>query len=124
MEDEEAEKKAQRARTASVLGAVVIAFACLGTVFVMFPISNPLTIIGGGFGAGIFYAALISLILFGIFLFFMAIKSSLRDIAISICEELGIDFDEVTGDFKKMIKDDVLVIAKKKKPVSDHHNDE
>ncbi len=117
-------KEKGKSQAFTVFAALIIVMTCLGTVFVLFPISNPLDVIGGTTGEGIFYASLIGVGFSFVALLLFGIKSSLLDLAESIGDELGIDVKEVGSQYKQIIRDEYLVLTGKKERTGDHYDDE
>ncbi len=100
--------------------AVIFVVAWLGTMLVFFPVGNPFE---GLMGSGFFYMLLIAVILSMIILIFYALRSVIMDFLESVGNELGIDAHEIVAEYKNMFKDEMLIILRKKKRVSDHHSD-
>lgn len=113
--------KPEKTRILTVFLAVVFIFGWLGIMFTLFPVSNPLSIVGGSQGEGIFYAALWALGMVIVLLLLYAIKAALADILESLGKELGIDVNEIGAEYKNMLKEEVLVMSgRKDKRTSDH----
>jgi len=110
----------KKSNAPAVMMAIVIVMAFLGVMFTFFPIGNPLESIGGTPGAGIFYAALISLGLLIAFIFLYAMRAVANDLLRSLAKEFGLDYDEITTEYKKMIFDEWDALCGKKKRRGDH----
>ncbi|GEM_PF-3370620 len=117
-------KKKDRGRPYVVFLATAFVLSWLGLLFVLFPVSNPLRTVGGTSGEGIVYAVLMGIIVTLAALLFFVVRSTVKDIMYSVGDELGIDVEEVIRQYKKIIRDEYLVLTGKKDKVSDHHDDE
>lgn len=104
--------------------AVIFVFSWLGVLFIFFPISNPLHIVGGNSGAGFFFAALWGLGLMIATLLFFSIRSVLKDVLEKIGEELGVDLNYVLRDYKELIQDEILILLGKKLRSRDYEIDD
>jgi hypothetical protein len=115
-------KKKRKSQFKAVAFAVILVMGWLGIVFTLFPVSNPVHIIGGQPGAGFFYASLWAFGIMILLLIFYAARSSIRDILEMVAKELGFEsIGELTGDYKKLIRDEFLIMQGKKERGSDHH---
>ena len=99
--------------------AVILVLSLLGFVFTFMPISNPLNAVGGTAGTGMFFASFVAIVILLAILIVFAIKSSLLDILRTIGEERGVDVDEIIDEFNQMVKDDALILIRRKKRYDD-----
>lgn len=117
------DKKRKSNRTWMVTVATAFILSWLGLLFMLFPIGNPLKTVGGTSGEGLVYAVLFGVILMLAILLYYSVRSSLKDVLQSIGNELGIDIDEISSQYKQILKDEYLIMTGKKEKISDHHDE-
>ena len=117
------QKKTEKSQTSSVFLAVLFVLVFLGTVYILFPVSNPLNIVRGAPGSGIFYASLWAIGMATLLLLVYAMRQTMKDLLESFGYELGIDIEDVREDYKKIIKDEIMVLKGKKQRPSEHSID-
>lgn len=121
MFDDEEEKKH---RIFPIVATFAFGLALVAVLVIIFPIANPIEVIGETLGTGVLFVLTWGVIISLLIILYYATRSSIVDIVNSIAEELGIDLQEITSEYKKLIRDEWLIMRGKKERPSDHHDAE
>ena len=110
-------------RIRNVIVGMAFVLAWLGGMLILFPVGNPMHTVKGTSGEGIFYLILIGVVLTLIILLLYAVRNSVWDVVQSLAKEVGLDANEIAGQYKKILRDEYEILMKRKEKISDSHDE-